>query len=289
MPRALRFGGPPAVSGHSKSERGLRYRNPVAAADRPLVARRRLVGLAHQARVLRVIAGADFKLKYSGSALGYVWSIVKPLALFSMLYAVFGHIFHLGSISHYYPLSLLMGIVLFTFFSDATTLGMWSLVVRESLLRKLSFPRMIIPTSATLTAAITFGVNALVVVVFIAWNGLVPRWTWILVLPYVRLRDVAQVWELALQLIFYASPIIYPIGFLPPFARKLVFLNPATQVLQDIRSIILYPDLGPNRITVNVAFHSPFARLLPIGIVAVVFLVGLLFFRHEEPWFAERA
>jgi ABC-2 type transport system permease protein len=278
-----------------------------AVGDRK-VARDSLVALRHQARVLHVIAAADFKLKYSGSALGYVWSIVKPLALFSMLYAVFGHIFHLGSISHYYPLSLLMGIVLFNFFSDASLLGMWSLVMRESLLRKLNFPRMIIPASATLTAAITFGVNAIVIAVFIAWNGLAPQWTWIFIIPlllelyifvlgislllsalYVRLRDVAQVWELVLQLLFYASPIIYPIGFLPPILRKLVFLNPFTQVLQDIRSIILYPDLGPNKITVNGAFGSPFARLLPLAIVAVVFLVGFYYFRREEPWFAERA
>jgi ABC-2 type transport system permease protein len=263
--------------------------------------------LAHQTRVLRVMAGADFKLKYSGSALGYVWSVAKPLALFSMLYAVFGHIFHLGSISHYYPLSLLMGIVLFTFFSDATMLGMWSLVMRESLLRKMSFSRLIIPTSATLTAAITFGVNAVVVAAYVAWNGIGPRWTWFLLVPlvlelyvlvlgialvlsalFVRLRDVGQVWELLLQLIFYASPIIYPIGFLPPFARMLVFLNPSTQVLQDIRAIVLYPDLGPNRITVSTAFGTPFARLIPITITFAIFLVGLLFFRREEPWFAER-
>ena len=92
--------------------------------------------------MLRVIAGAEFKLKYAGSALGYVWSVVKPLALFTMLYVVFGHVFKLGSISHYYPLSLLIGIVLFNFFSDATSIGMSSLVTRESLLRKLSFPRL---------------------------------------------------------------------------------------------------------------------------------------------------
>jgi ABC-2 type transport system permease protein len=280
----------------------------VALADTQPAASRRLGRLAHQARILRVIAGADFKLKYSGSALGYVWSIAKPLALFSMLYAVFGHIFHLGSISHFYPLSLLMGVVLFNFFSDATMLGMWSLVMRESLLRKLSFPRVVIPASATLTAAITFAVNTLVVVIFIGWNDIGPRWTWLLLLPlalelyvvvlgvalwlsalYVRLRDVAQVWELLLQLLFYASPIIYPIGYLPPAVRKLVFLNPVTQVLQDMRAIILYPDLHPNRITVNDAFHSSFGRLLPIAIALGIFLTGFLFFRHQEPWFAERA
>ena len=270
--------------------------------DPPLSSR-----LAHVLRVLRVVAGAEYKLKYAGSALGYVWSVVKPLALFGMLYVVFGHIFHLGAISNYYPVSLLMGIVLFTFFSDATQLGMTSLVASESLLRKLSFPRLVIPTAATLTAAITFVVNSVVVLGFVVWNQIVPQPSWLLVIPlllelyifilgialilstvFVRLRDIGQVWELALSLLFYASPIIYPIGYLPPFLRKLVFVNPFTQVLQDIRSVILYPDLAPNRLTVTQAFESSAARLLPIAIAIGVFVFGLLLFRREEPWFAER-
>jgi ABC-2 type transport system permease protein len=261
----------------------------------------------HVLRVLRVVAGAEFKLKYSGSALGYVWSVVKPLALFSMLYAVFGHIFRLGEISNYYPLSLLMGIVLFAFFADATSLGMWSIVSRESLIRKLSFPRVVIPTAATLTAAITFCVNSVVVVGFLAWNQITPQPEWLLVVPlllelymyilglalilstlFVRLRDIGQVWELALQLMFYASPIIYPIGFLPEYLRKLVFLNPFTQILQDIRAVILYPDLTPNRITATEAFHSSAARLLPIAITLGIFAFGVYLFRREEPWMAER-
>jgi ABC-2 type transport system permease protein len=263
--------------------------------------------LVHVLRVLRVIAGAEYKLKYSGSVLGYVWSVVKPLALFSLLYAVFGHIFNLGEISHYYPVSLLIGIVLFTFFSDATQLGMWSLVTRESLLRKIAFPRVIIPTAATLTAAITFGVNTAVVAIFLAWNRIVPQPEWLLIVPllvelylfllgitlilsalFVRLRDIGQVWELLVQLMFYASPIIYPITYLPPELRKLSVLNPFTQVLQDIRSVVLYPDLDANRITVADVFGSPAARLLPIGIALAVFAAGVLFFRREEPWLAER-
>ena len=269
---------------------------------RPLTSR-----VAHVLRVLRVIAGAEYKLKYSGSVLGYVWSVAKPLALFAMLYAVFGHIFKLGEISNYYPLSLLVGIVLFTFFSDATSMGMWSLVARESLLRKLSFPRLVIPTAATLTAAITFGINSVVVCFFIAWNGIVPQVSWLLVVPlllelyafilgialvlstlFVRLRDVGQVWELMLQLMFYASPIIYPMGFLPSYLRDLALLNPFTQVLQDIRAVVLYPDLAPNRITIADSFDASYARLVPIAIAFGILAFGLYFFRRQEPWLAER-
>jgi ABC-2 type transport system permease protein len=258
-------------------------------------------------RILRVIAGAEFKLKYSGSALGYAWSLIKPFALFTMLYLVFGHIFKLGANSHYYAVSLLIGICLVTFLNDGTLLGMYSLVARESLLRKLAFPRLIIPTSATLTAAITFSINLIAIAGFIAWKHVVPRLDWVLVIPllielyffilaiaiilstlFVRFRDIGQIWELMLQLLFYASPIVYPVGYLPEWARKIAFLYPFTQVLQDIRSIILYPDHPANRLTIDQAFGSPYARLMPIGIVVLLGLAGLALFRREEPYFAER-
>jgi ABC-2 type transport system permease protein len=274
----------------------------VPPLQRPLRGR-----VAHNLRILHVTAGAEFKLKYSGSALGYVWSVVKPLALFTMLYLVFGRVFKLGAISHYYPVSLLIGIVLITFFNDATILGMNSLVVRGSLLRKLSFPAMIIPASATLTAAMTLGINLLVVVVFLGWNRITPQVSWLLLVPlmlelyvftlaislilatlFVRLRDIGQVWELGLQVFFYASPIIYPIGYLPAWSRKIAFLNPFTQILQDIRSLLLYPDLKPNRITIGGAFATGWARLIPIAIVVALAVAAVALFRRNEPWLAER-
>ncbi len=253
-----------------------------------------------------MIAGSEFKLKYAGSAFGYAWSVAKPLALFTVLYLVFARIFKLGAISDYYAVSLLTGIVLFGFFADATSLGMTSLVARESLLRKLVFPRAVIPMAATITAGLTFLVNAVVVAGFVAWEGVAPRLDWLLLIPllaelyaftlgvalvlsalFVRFRDLGQVWELGTQLLFYASPIIYPIGFLPPFARDLVFLNPFTQVLQDIRALVLYPDLPANTITASEAFET-FGRLVPITIAGATLLVGLWLFRRDEPWFAER-
>jgi ABC-2 type transport system permease protein len=265
-------------------------------------------GVRSRLRILHVIASADFKLKYSGSALGYAWSLIKPFTLFTMLYLVFGRVFKLGAISHYYALSLLIGICLVTFFNDATLLGMYSVVTRESLLRKLSFPRSIIPASATLTAAITFGVNLIAIAGFVAWKRLVPQWDWLLVVPllfelyvfvlsialilsalFVRFRDIGQIWELVLQVLFYASPIIYPIGYLPTWARKICFFYPFTQVLQDVRSIVLSPDLKPNRLTVSDAFGTSAARLIPLGIVLLLALFALVLFRHEEPYFAERA
>jgi ABC-2 type transport system permease protein len=259
--------------------------------------------LRHHLTILVVIAQAEFKLKYAGSALGYLWSVLKPLALFTMMYLVFGRIFKLGAISQYYPLALLIGVVLFTFFSDANLMGMNSLVSRESLLRKLIFPRVIIPTAATLTAAMTFAVNTIVVAGFVAWNQLVPQLDWLLIIPlllelyvfvlgialilstlFVRFRDIGQIWELVLQVFFYASPIIYPIGYLPPWARNIAFLNPFTQVLQGIRALIIYPE----DVTTATTALGAYGSLTPIGVAFATLAIGLWLFKQQEPFFAER-
>jgi ABC-2 type transport system permease protein len=224
-----------------------------------------------------------------------------------MLYLVFGRIFDLGAISRFYPLSLLIGIVLFTFFSEATSLGMTSIIERGPLLGRLAFPRLVIPTSRTLGVALTFGINLTVIAAFVAWNQIVPRWNWVLLIPlfvelyifvlgltlvlaslFVRFRDIAQVWELATTLLFYATPILYPVGYLPPTARTIVFLNPLTQVLQDARALILYDDLAPNRITAAEVFSGLGGRGLPIAITFATLALGLAVFRRESPWFAER-
>jgi ABC-2 type transport system permease protein len=261
-------------------------------------------GLTQTLRILRVIAGAEFKLKYSDSMLGYVWSLLKPLGLFSMLYIVFGRFFKLNVGIEHYPLYLLIGIVLWTYFADAVGLTMTSIVHRGAVLSRLSFPRLVIPVSVTLTSGITFCVNLTAIAAFVAWNQIVPRPEWLLLLPlllelyvftlglslilatvFVRLRDVAQVWELAAQLLFYASPIIYPVSFLPPWFKPLAFLNPFVQVMQDARAILLP---GSDPVTVQEILGAPFGRLVPIGIAIAFLVAGLAYFRRESPWFAER-
>jgi ABC-2 type transport system permease protein len=260
--------------------------------------------VAYYLRVIQVIAHAEYKLKYSGSALGYVWSVVKPLGLFLMLYIVFGRFFKLSAGISHYPLYLLIGIVLWTYFIDATTLTMSSIVERGALVSKLVFPRLIIPVSVTVTAGITLVVNLSVIAIFIGANRVVPNLRWLLLLPlllelymftlgvglilatiFVRLRDLRQVWELVLQLLFYASPIIYPAGYLPPWWKPVAFVNPFVQVIQHARLVIL-----PNSQTDTPAtvFHSPFGELIPLAVVVILFLGGLRWFRAQAPWFAER-
>jgi len=269
----------------------------------PRPARRERV--AHQLRVLRVIAGIDFKLKYADSAMGYVWSIVKPLSYFGVLWLVFGRIFRLGVGFDRYPLYLLTGIVLYTFFVDATGLTFPSLVKGSTILRKLAFPPLVLPVSATMTAGITFCINLLAVIVFVIASHVSPGVRWLALVPlllelyvfvlglglilstlYVRFRDIAQIWELGTQLLVFASPIMYPIGILPTWALKIVYLNPLVQVMQDVRAVMIGA-ANPNE-TIASALGGAEARLIPVAIAVATLGAGFALFRRESPRFAER-
>jgi ABC-2 type transport system permease protein len=253
--------------------------------------------------VLRVVAGVEFKLKYTDSLLGVVWSVIKPLSYFTILWMVFGRLFKLNTFPHY-PLFLLIGIVVFTYFVDSTMTAIPSVVSAGSMIRRLSFPRLILPMSTTLTAALTFAINLGVVGVFIAVSAVAPRPSWLLIPPllielyafilglafllsaaYVRYRDVGQVWELVVQLLFYASPIMFPVGYLPPWFQKIAFLNPLVQVIQDLRAVIV----GSNQShgTITSVYGTSLARALPIAIAFIVLGVGLAYFRQRAPRFAE--
>ena len=259
--------------------------------------------LSYIARVLRVVSVADFKLKYADSSLGYVWSVAKPLAYFAVLYAVFGRFFKLNLGFQHYPVYLLIGIVLWTFFLDTTNLGLWSFVGNSALLKKLAFPRIVLPMAATMTTLLTFAVNLGVLGVLIAIDGLEPQPKWLLILPLIaelylftlavsvilatllaRMRDMGQVWEVAGQLLFYASPIIYPVGFLPHWAQVVAFANPFVQVLQDIRAIVV-----PQKeaITVAVVYGSDAAWIVPLGCLALVLALAWLTYKRDEPYLAE--
>jgi ABC-2 type transport system permease protein len=262
--------------------------------------------IRHEWHVLRVVAATEFKLKYQGSALGYVWSVVKPMAMFGVLWVVFGRFFRLGAVFSQYPLYLLIGIVLWTFFLDATGLGMYSLVSRASILRKLAFPRLIVPLSATTVAVITLAINTVAVSVFVVASHAVPRPLWLLIpvlfielyaftigmslilaTLYVRFRDVGQLWELVAQLLFYGSPIIYPLGLLPPWARALSMLSPFTQVVEDIRVIVI-KHAPKGAIATAPDVLGTWGRIYPVAVAILTLAFGLWLFRREEPWFAER-
>ena len=271
----------------------------------PLRPARPTRGVAYFLRVLRVVGAIEFKAKYAGAVLGYLWSLLKPLAYFAVLWLVFAHLLRTANQTEDFTLYLLIGILLFTFFSDTAGVMLTSVVAGGSILRRLAFPPILVPLSASIGICITFLANILAIVVFIGIQQVAPRPEWLLVIPllaelylfsigvglllsalYVRFRDVSQIWEVAVQLLFFASAIFYPIGILPTWAQKVAFLNPFVQIMQGVRHAVLGGG-GPNDLTAADVYGTGGA-LIPIAIALLIFAVALSFFRRESRYFAER-
>jgi ABC-2 type transport system permease protein len=254
--------------------------------------------------LLRELVVTDFKLRYQGSALGYAWSLLKPLFLFAIMYVVFGLLVKLGTIEHY-AVYLLLGIVLWTFFSEATNQGMMSIISRGDLLRKISFPKYILVFSTTISALINLGLNMLIVGILMVFNGvevtpaiaLFPLYIielYILALGLafflsaanVKYRDTSHIWEIIMQAAFYATPIIYPLAIVvekSEIAAKFLLMNPVAQAIQDAR----YALITPQTQTIATLFDNWLFTLIPLVFVILIFIGGTLYFKKKSNYFAE--
>jgi ABC-2 type transport system permease protein len=251
----------------------------------------------------RLLAVTDFRLRFFGSVLGYLWQVIHPLLLFGVLYVVFTEVVRIGSDVPFYGVALLSGIVLFVFLSEATSQAVQSLVEREPIVRKIQFPRLAVPLSVVLTALFRLSLNLLVVFVFLLAAGGEPRVSW-LQLPlliallatlgaglaallsalYVHFRDVKPIWDVVLQVIFYGSPIFYPIDVITnDTARELLMLNPFAAILQQFRHAVIDP-ANPSAAE---AIGGDARLLVPLGLVAAAAVVGFRYFDRKAPRIAE--
>jgi ABC-2 type transport system permease protein len=248
------------------------------------------------------LAVTEFKLRYFGSALGYFWSLMRPLMLFGVLYLVFTEVVRFGGDVRHYPVYLLSAIMLWSYFAEATSNSVQALVSRESLLRKMRFPRMVIPLSVSLTALFNLGMNMLAVFVFVFANGIEPRvsWLWMPVLVlalavlatgvsmalsalYVRFRDIAPIWDVMLQIGFYASPILYVVTQVPESVQREAAASPVAAILTQMRHALIDPQ-APNAAD---AVGGPLRLLIPLGFIVAVFVIGVVVFFRETPRIAE--
>jgi ABC-2 type transport system permease protein len=249
------------------------------------------------------LAVTDFKLAFFGSVLGYVWQLMRPLMLFGVLYFVFTEFVRIGQQAEHFAVVLLLGIVVYTFFADATSAAISSLVDRENLVRKIHFPRMVIPLAVVLTAFFNLLLNLVAVAIFAVAQGVEVRASWIqfpvimlalgiwavglamlLSALYVRARDVQPIWQVVVQAMFYAAPVIYPIEAIPkPQWAELVMLNPLSMFLQQTRHAVIDPT-APSA----AAAAGPTGLLIPIAIVVVTTVVGFWLFNREAPRIAEQ-
>jgi ABC-2 type transport system permease protein len=251
--------------------------------------------------LLWLMAVTDFKKNYFDTVLGYLWSLVRPLLLFAVLLFVFTQIVKIGENTPNYPVILLFNIVLYSFFQEATTNSVTSVVSQEGIVRKTQFPRLVIPLATVLTAAFNFGLNLIVVFIFILAWGIDPTWTWLL-FPfalalifvfttavatmlsalYVRFRDIQIIWTVVAQVLFYATPILYPISAVPETYQHILMVNPLAPIFVEIQGWVVNPDAT----TASEATGA--LGLLPAAtIYVVVCVLAAWVFNREAPRIAE--
>jgi ABC-2 type transport system permease protein len=261
------------------------------------------------------IARSEFKLKFFGSALGYLWQVMRPLLLFGVLYVFFVVVFHVnrtkGAAGHFYGSQLLGSIVLWTFFAEATSGAVRSVVDRENLVRKIQFPRLAIPASVVLLAGFNLVLNLIVVMIFALIEGVQPMLSW-LELPlilgmlvllgsgvamllsalFVRFRDISPIWEVFSQILFYSAPVILPAetvrrelghGHLDHILYHVYTLNPLVTIFQQFRHAMI----NGATFSAGQVMGSWLALLEPVALVCAIFVLGFWVFNRQAPHIAE--
>jgi ABC-2 type transport system permease protein len=255
--------------------------------------------------LLWLISATEFKRVYFGTVLGYIWSLIRPLMLFGVLLLVFTQVFRVGSekVEHY-PVFLLMGIVLYTFFSESTSTAVTSVVSQEAVVRKTQFPRAVIPLATTVTAAFNLLLNLIIVLVFVLAFGVTPAWTWLLFpvalvflfvgaagmsmalsVLFVRFRDTAIIWVVVAQVLLYLTPILYPVNsFGEETKEHLLMINPLSVIFEQIRVWVLHESVAPSAVEAA----GGWLGLLPAAVIFFgVCAFGVWFFNREAPRIAE--
>jgi len=253
----------------------------------------------------RLLAATDFKLRFFGSVLGYIWTLLRPLLFFGVLYVVFSLVLDLGQGVRFYPVLLLSGMVLFLYFSESTTNALRSIVDREDLVRKVHFPRLVVPLATTTTTLFFLGTNLVAVFAFMAISGVEVRLSWLqlpLILAvlvvlatgtsmlisalFVFIRDLDPIWTVVTQALFYVTPVLYPIEIVQreaPEITRFLLMNPLAAIIQQFRHAMVDP-AAP---TAAEAIGGAEWLLIPGAVVVAAFVGGYLVFDRLAPRIAD--
>lgn len=251
--------------------------------------------------ILGELVRADFKVRYQGSVLGYAWSLLRPLLLFSVLYVIFVYIIPLGKGVENFPVYLLTGVILWNFFSESTSQGVMSVVARGDLIRKINLPKYLLVFSTAMSALINLFFGIVVLFIFALISGITPSIKWLMLIPlvfellvlsvsisfllsslYVKFRDISYIWEVFLQIGLYATAIIFPLSAVDPSLRKWFFLNPVAQIIQDARYFLATDTSVTLWSTV-----SNIRLVIPFVVIALLAIIGGLVFKKRSRTFAE--
>jgi ABC-2 type transport system permease protein len=249
-----------------------------------------------------LLATTDFKLNYLDTAFGYLWSLIRPLMMFAVLYTVFTKVLHFGAGIPHYAAIVLMNIILFGFFSESTTRSVSSIPAHEHIVRKTQFPRLVIPVSIVLTGAFNLCLNLVAVFIFLLATGVEPRLTWLglpfillllatftsgvavlLSVLFVRFRDIAQIWGVMALAIFYCTPVLYPVERVPHELHFLLLINPLAPLMAGARRLVVDPN-APSTVDIVGTY---WAIIGPAVVFVGVCTFGFWLFNRAAPQVAE--
>ena len=253
--------------------------------------------------LLRELVRTDFKIRYQNSFLGYVWSLLRPLLLFVILYLVFTKFLKVGDNVPHYPVYLLLGLLFWNFFVEVTSGSVTAIVGKGDLIRKINFPKYIIILSSLCSGLINLSLTSVVIVIFMIVGHVPVSWQALLLIPlvlelivialtmafflstaFVRFRDVSYIWEVTIQAAFYATPILYPLSRIPHSFAKFLILNPFAQVIQDSRYVLITHSTE----TISTIYGGDrWIWAIPIGLTCVLAVITSTYFRRRSKSFAE--
>lgn len=255
--------------------------------------------------LLKQLVKTDFKIRYQNSVLGYLWTLLRPLFLFAILYMVFVKVLKTGGDIPHFGVYLLLGIVLWNYFVEVTSGSISAIVSKGDIMRKVSFPRYVIVLSGSFSALINLTFNFIVVAVFMviaktdvsATAVLLPflilelfifslSLGFLLSALYVKFRDIGFIWEVIIQGAFFAVPIMYAFSLVSSqsmSAAKILISNPIAQLMQDARYMLITTKTE----TISSVFGTSWALLIPLSIVLFTAAIAVVYFRKRAPYFAE--
>ena len=253
--------------------------------------------------LLKQLVKTDFKLRYHDSTLGYVWSLLRPLLLFVILYLVFAKFLKVGSGIPHFPVYLLLGIVLWNYFAEVTSGSVGAIVGKGDLLRKINFPKYVIILAGSFSAFINLLLNFVVIAVFMILGHVDLSWRALLIIPliaelfifsiavafflsalFVKFRDISYIWEVVMQAAFYATPILYPLSRIPHEYARFLILNPMAQIIQDARYVLITPK---SETIYQVFGGDKWIWAIPLGVSLATVLLATTYFRKRSKFFAE--
>ena len=245
--------------------------------------------------LLLVLTKRDIQVIYKQSALGAAWAIIQPVFAVIIFSVVFGYFVKIPSDGIPYPVFAYAAVLPWTYFAEALRRSATNIVSDAELIRKVYFPRLVIPLAGVIAPLLDFALAFAVLLGFMAWYGIAPGWQILFVLPLgivaallalsvglwlgpvnVRFRDIKHTLPFLIQVWMYASPIVYPLSLVPEKWRWLYSLNPMVGVIEGCRWAVLGKE------TADLA-----AMAISMALLAPLLIGGLIFFKHAEQTFAD--